>query len=185
MGQQKNHSRLANPTPPAGDRPSKRKTLSLGDGLCLDYPHPSNAAVSAVMQGNRKRDTRPELALRRTLYARGLRYRVHSVVSIGALRVRPDVIFPGAKVAVFVDGCFWHGCRLHGTRPRTNTDYWHAKIARNQARDARTTAALEASGWTVIRAWEHEAPGAVAMRVEHAVAARRAAAQRRASTRSR
>lgn len=119
------------------------------------------------MQGNRRRDTQPERALRRALFARGLRYRVdHPVRTLAAARpIRPDVVFTRAKLAVFVDGCFWHDCPEHGTRPRSNSGYWDAKLARNVERDRRYDALLAEAGWTVIRIWEHEDMGAAAKRV--------------------
>jgi DNA mismatch endonuclease, patch repair protein len=122
------------------------------------------------MVGNRRKDTGPELALRSALHRRGLRFRLDRKVGSGRSAPRPDIVFPSEKVAVFVDGCYWHGCADHGTRPRTNSAYWDAKIGRNQARDARNTAALKAAGWTVVRVWEHEAPEIAARRVEAAVA---------------
>ena len=120
------------------------------------------------MQANRSRDTKPEMAVRSALHRRGLRYRI-SVRPESELRRTADVVFRKAKVAVFVDGCFWHGCPEHGTRPSTNRDYWKAKIEGNVARDADTTLRLEKSGWTVLRFWEHENPEEVADQVELAV----------------
>lgn len=127
------------------------------------------------MRANKRRDTGPELALRSELHRRGLRYRVDQPVRIGSERpVRPDVVFTRRKVAVFVDGCFWHGCPVHGTLPKkTNRGYWTEKIARNQERDRRNKLLLESDGWIVIRAWGHEEPTAVADRVERALARRR------------
>src|SRR4051794_5345566 len=110
------------------------------------------------MQGNRGRDTSPELRLRSELHWRGLRFRLHRRVGEGRSAPRPDLVFPRKRVAVFVDGCFWHGCPAHGVRPRTNADYWAAKIERNRERDERNDDALAASGWAVIRVWEHESP---------------------------
>lgn len=107
------------------------------------------------MQGNRKRDTRPELAIRSELHRRGFRYRVDTR-PIATLRCRADIVFRRKKVVVFVDGCFWHGCPDHGTRPKTNAGYWRAKIGRNVERDRLNEAELNAAGWTVIRVWEHE-----------------------------
>lgn len=133
----------------------------------LELPRPpgaSSPAVRAVMAGNRKRDTRPEKALRSALHARGLRYRLHIRPVSGSCQV--DVLFRAARVAVFVDGCFWHRCPKHGVRPRTNADYWDAKIARNVERDRQNTAELEAAGWTVVRVWEHEDPTAAAERID-------------------
>lgn len=105
------------------------------------------------MQANRRRDTGPELALRRELHRRGLRYRVGYPV---LPRRRADIVFTRARVAVFVDGCFWHGCPAHATSAVLNAEYWRDKIAANQARDQDTTSRLTASGWQVIRVWEHE-----------------------------
>ena len=117
------------------------------------------------MAAIRSRDTKPELAVRRLLHAMGLRYRVDRAPLAG-LRRRADVVFGPARVAVFIDGCFWHGCPEHGNpRPAANSWYWPAKIARNNARDQDTDQALAAHGWAVIRAWEHEVPGEVAARV--------------------
>jgi len=116
------------------------------------------------MQGNRKRDTRPELALRSELHRRGLRYRVDASPLPG-LRCRADVVFTRLQVAVFIDGCFWHGCPEHGTKPNTNASYWQAKIGRNVERDRRNDARLSKEGWTVIRVWEHEDPTVAARRI--------------------
>ncbi len=120
------------------------------------------------MQGNRKRDTRPELALRSELHRRGLRYRIDTG-PLKSLRCRADIVFRRQKVAVFVDGCFWHGCPEHGTSPRTNATYWNAKIARNIERDRFNETELSAAGWAVVRVWEHEAPGDAADRIARAL----------------
>lgn len=118
------------------------------------------------MQANRRRDTGPEKSVRSELFARGLRYRVDLPIRSGAHRpIRADVVFPARKVAVFIDGCFWHGCPVHGTQPTRNADYWTRKIEENRERDARHTAVLRDAGWTVIRAWEHETPASVADRI--------------------
>ncbi len=143
-----------------------------------NYPHPTSAAVTAQMKGNRRADTRPEVALRAALHARGLRFRKDYRLPIpGARPTRVDVVFTRARVAVFIDGCFWHGCPEHGRVPSTNAHYWPAKLARNRERDRRVTAGLEADGWTVVRAWEHEAVEGVVERVAAAVA--RARSERR------
>jgi DNA mismatch endonuclease (patch repair protein) len=120
------------------------------------------------MRGNRKRDTRPEVAVRRAAHALGLRYRVASR-PLPDRRWTADMVFPTARVAVFVDGCFWHGCPEHFKPPRTNPEYWTPKIARNRARDAQVDEALAVAGWTVVRAWEHEDSHAVALQVFNAV----------------
>ena len=133
------------------------------------YPAPSSEAVSSVMRGNRKTDSRPEAALRRELYARGLRYRKNPPIRTSVGVVRPDLTFPGQKVAVFVDGCFWHSCPLHGNVPGTNRDYWATKLNRNRERDHIVTAAMAADGWTVVRVWEHEPLTDAAKTVETAV----------------
>lgn len=106
----------------------------------------------------------PELAVRRLLHAAGLRYRLQVKVP-GMPRRTIDIAFPGAKVAVFLDGCFWHGCPEHATQPKANAQWWREKLDKNMARDRETSELLAAAGWTVLRFWEHEAPEAVAARV--------------------
>lgn len=106
---------------------------------------------SEQMARVRSRDTTPETMLRKALWAAGLRYRVHA-----NLTGTPDVSFPGSKVAVFVDGCFWHGCPEHYTRPVRNAEFWDRKLSRNLARDAKVDAELGAMGWLPLRVWEHE-----------------------------
>ncbi|KND40970.1 very short patch repair endonuclease [Streptomyces stelliscabiei] len=110
------------------------------------------------------KDTAAELAVRRLLHAAGLRYRVEFPVP-GMARRRIDVAFTRAKVAVLIDGCFWHGCPEHATQPKSNAEWWRNKLDRNMARDRETTEHLTAAGWTVLRFWEHEAPEEVAVRV--------------------
>lgn len=118
---------------------------------------PSSADVSARMSRLPRRDTAPEVALRRLLHLRGMRYRVNLPVP-GWPRRTIDVAFTRAKVAVFIDGCYWHGCPHHGRLPRTNQDWWAEKLSRNRARDAQTTAHLLHLGWDVLRFWGHEDP---------------------------
>lgn len=120
------------------------------------------------MQANRSRDTRPELAVRRLLHARGLRFRV-CFRPVTTSRLTADIVFTRAKVAVFVDGCFWHGCPVHYKSPQRNSEYWATKIVKNQERDARLDALLLNDGWALIRAWEHESANVVADRVEATV----------------
>ncbi|ADP84920.1 very short patch repair endonuclease [Pseudofrankia inefficax] len=125
------------------------------------------------MQLQRTRDTAPELALRRRLHGMGLRYRV-DVQPLRDLRRRADLVFGPSKVAVFVDGCFWHGCPVHGNpRPAANTWYWPDKIAGNKARDTDTDRRLQEAGWAVVRVWEHDDPKTVAGQVAELVASRR------------
>lgn len=119
-----------------------------------------------------RRDTKPELALRRALHARGYRYRVDRAVLAGARR-RPDIVFGPARVVVFVDGCFWHGCPDHGTWPTHNGDFWRDKIETNRLRDRDTDSRLEDAGWTVVRVWEHEDAEHAADRLETIVRDRR------------
>ncbi|MEO7079221.1 very short patch repair endonuclease [Rhodococcus sp. BP22] len=116
----------------------------------------TDAATSARLSKQRRRDTGPELALRRELHRRGLRYFVDRAPLKG-LRRRADVVFPRRKVAVYVDGCFWHSCPVHATSPRNNAQWWTDKLAANVIRDRDTDARLDAAGWTVVRVWEHEA----------------------------
>ena len=135
------------------------------------YPTPSSEAVSNVMRGNRKTGSRPEANLRRELHARGLRYRKNPSLGTSVGLVRPDLAFAGPKVAVFVDGCFWHSCPVHGNTPGTNRDYWEPKLRRNCERDRQVTEALMADGWVVVRVWEHESLATAASAVETAVRA--------------
>ncbi len=135
-------------------------------------PPASSGAVRRTMQANRGRDTRPEVRLRSTLHSLGLRFFTHRR-PMSSLRCVADVVFPSERVAVFVDGCWWHGCPQHGRRPRTNPDYWSAKFERNRLRDQRNDASLGEAGWAVVRAWEHEDPAAVAQRVRALVLQRR------------
>ena len=123
-------------------------------------PHPSSPGVSARMARQARRDTKPELALRSALHRQGLRFRVDYHVP-GMARRTIDVAFPGKKVALFVDGCFWHGCPLHGTYPTANADWWAEKIAANRRRDVETTEHLRGLGWQVLRLWEHDLPDGV------------------------
>ena len=125
-------------------------------------------ALSARMSVLARRDTKPELALRRALYARGHRYRVQLPVP-GLARRRIDVAFPGRKVAVFVDGCFWHRCPAHCRVPRANEAWWLWKLERNTARDVDTTRHLTEQGWHVVRVWEHEPVDEMISAVESAI----------------
>jgi DNA mismatch endonuclease (patch repair protein) len=134
------------------------------------YPKPGSAHISAAMRGNRKRDSRPEVALRSILHGMGLRYRKNLRIRLPELSVTPDLVFRGAHVTVFVDGCYWHSCPMHGSQPRRNSAYWRAKLAGNLARDRRVNDALAKAGWTVVRVWEHVAPAVAAKTVAKAVA---------------
>ncbi|CAL9429731.1 hypothetical protein SUDANB99_02019 [Streptomyces sp. enrichment culture] len=136
----------------------------------------SSAARRRNMQAIRSRDTKPEQLVRRLLHAQGLRYRV-AARPIPALRRTADIVFRPAKVAVFIDGCYWHGCPEHYVAPRTNPGFWSDKVARNIARDRDTDQQLTAAGWTVLRFWEHEPSVECAMRIAQEVEKRRPARQ--------
>lgn len=123
------------------------------------------------MQSNKGRDTKPELALRRAVHALGLRYRV-STRPLPHLRRTADLVFTRAKVAVFLDGCFWHGCPEHHTYAATNSEYWAEKVERNRARDRETDRLLAEAGWVTVRVWEHEDPVRAAGRVAEVVRSR-------------
>jgi DNA mismatch endonuclease (patch repair protein) len=121
-----------------------------------DYPHPSSQGRSANMKANRRTDTKPELALRHALHRLGYRYRKDYRLDLdGGRRVRPDIVFTARKLAVFVDGCFWHACPEHGSKPKANEWYWTPKLVRNVERDRINDASLKLAGWTVVRLWEH------------------------------
>lgn len=121
------------------------------------------------MQAIRGRDTSAELSVRRLIHAEGLRYRVDAAPLVGVRR-RADIVFRRQKIAVFIDGCFWHGCPEHGRKSfNSNPDYWPSKIESNRARDMETTALLSEAGWTVMRFWEHEESVEVARTIERVV----------------
>ena len=136
----------------------------------------SSPAVRASMQGNKSRDTSPELAVRRAAHALGLRYRV-ATRPIKTLRRTADLVFTKRKIAVFIDGCFWHGCPTHHSVAKTNADYWATKVLKNRTRDVDTNETLTAEGWTVLRFWEHEDPLTVAQNIAATVKASSAANQ--------
>jgi len=127
--------------------------------LRLDYvdPHHTVTSLERVRSSGprRSRDTRPELLIRKALFHLGLRYRVNFPVP-GSRRRSMDIAFPRWQVAIFVDGCYWHGCPMHFKLPKTNTDFWVRQISRTRDRDSETNAWLRESGWTVMRFWEHQ-----------------------------
>jgi len=131
-------------------------------------PSASSPAALRRMQSARQRDTKPELMLRSALHRRGLRFFVDRAPS-PTVRRRADVVFPRLRIAVYIDGCFWHGCPLHGTWPKANADWWREKIARNRERDRDTNRQLADANWTVVRVWEHESTDEAAERIENAV----------------
>ena len=142
----------------------------------------SSAGVRKSMQSNKGRDTKPELAVRRALHALGLRYRV-SVRPLPNLRRTADIVFRPVRVAVFIDGCFWHGCPVHHTVAATNAGYWAEKVVRNRERDSETDLALLDAGWLAVRIWEHEDPIDVAAQIAKIVRSRRSAQRKPASLR--
>ncbi len=136
----------------------------------------SSLAVRAVMRANRGKDTGPELALRSLLYRRGLRYRVDTR-PLPDIRRTADVVFPKDQVAVFLDGCYWHGCPEHYRAATKNAGTWRDKIDGNRARDAQTNEILRGAGWTVIRVWEHEDLAEAAERIARELRERRASSR--------
>ncbi len=142
---------------------------SLRDDTGTALSWASSPAVRRVMQGNKSRDTLPEIAVRRAVHAMGMRFRV-SARPIAELRRTADLVFRRSRVAVFIDGCFWHGCPAHHAPPKSNSEYWAQKIEGNRTRDVNTTELLRAAGWMVLRFWSHEEPLEVAARIARAVA---------------
>ena len=139
-----------------------------------DRPLPSSVGVSERMSRLGQRDTLPEREIRSALHRRGLRFRVQRPLDFDRRR-RVDIVFPRERVAVFVDGCFWHSCPEHATFPRANAVFWRTKLRRNVERDRDTDQRLMAMNWTVLRIWEHEPPEEAADRIEALVRARRLA----------
>lgn len=123
------------------------------------------------MQRQARRDTAAELAVRRAVWRRGLRYRV-DVSPLPGTRRRADMVFRRLRVAVFIDGCFWHGCPEHATAPKANAGWWAEKLSANVRRDRDTDARLDEAGWLVVRIWEHENPEEAAERIEQVVRSR-------------
>ncbi|WP_420734596.1 very short patch repair endonuclease [Brevibacterium luteolum] len=121
-------------------------------------PPASSERRSRIMRAIRSQDTKPELQIRSRLHSAGLRFRCNYRIDLPEGRVRPDIVFTRRRVAVFVDGCFWHCCPDHGSKPKTNSIFWHEKLERNAQRDVRTNKILANAGWRVIRIWEHEDP---------------------------
>ncbi len=122
----------------------------------IPYPHAANEGRSANMRAIKRTGTKPEVALRSALHRLGYRYRKdHRLDLADGVRVRPDIVFTARKVAVFVDGCFWHACPDHGREPSVNQWYWAPKLRRTVERDRAADTALAAAGWRVVRLWEH------------------------------
>lgn len=136
-------------------------------------PTASSPSVRRRMIATKRRDTPEEVRLRRVLHRMGFRYSIDAAPLPG-LRRRADILFRRDKLAVFVDGCFWHGCPIHKSEPKTNAEWWREKLAANIRRDRDTDSGLRAAGWLVIRVWAHEAPDRAAQRVQRSLARRRA-----------
>ena len=127
----------------------------------------SDVIRSRIMRSNRGTGTRPEIAVRGILHARGFRYKVNAR-PVEHIRRTADILFTKQKLAIFIDGCFWHRCPDHGSQPKTNADYWAAKLERNVQRDKDTSARLTDAGWSVLRFWEHEDPVTVSQKISSA-----------------
>ena len=155
------HRRCAH-TPAVMTLPRRRRNV----------PAASSETARLRMERQRARDTQPELAIRSALHRRGLRFRVHAR-PISGVRREADVIFPTQRIAVFIDGCYWHGCPDHATWPKQNADWWRRKIQSNRARDKDTDSKLSSAGWLPIRVWEHEDPEAAATRIDEVVRCRK------------
>lgn len=167
----------------AGEDPGRSavaRTVNLGGGRIVPYPEPKDEAATKIGKANRRTDTKPEIRLRSALHRRGHRFRKDDLLRVGAVRVRPDIVFTRWRVAVFVDGCFWHGCPDHQHVPKTNRDYWVPKLEANVERDRRVDAGLAEDGWVVVRIWEHVGIDDAVEAVELALKARRALPGRRA-----
>lgn len=133
----------------------------------MPYPAASSPGRARNMRAIKRTGTKPEVAIRSALHAKGYRFRKDYLVRIGDFKVKPDIVFTRKRVAVFVDGCFWHCCPSHGRTPSTNEWYWSPKLIRNQTRDAEVNRALSTGGWTVIRIWEHVNIGDALDAIEH------------------
>lgn len=152
-----------------GSTPSRDDEPAMEVRSPRPYPPASTPAVRRRMERQARRDTAPELALRKALYRRGHRYRLQWPVP-GAPRRRIDIAFPGRRLAVFLDGCFWHGCPEHGRRSGgSNSQWWRKKLAANVRRDRDTDRLLHDAGWNVVRIWEHDQVGTAVRRVEQAL----------------
>jgi len=155
-----------------GDVPSRGtpREVVLSGGRRVPYPEPTSDAATRIGKGNRRTGTEPEEHLRAELHRRGRRFRKDLLLRAADVRTHADVVFTRQRLAVFVDGCFWHACPEHGTSPKSNTAYWGPKLTANVERDRRVDAALRSEGWVVLRIWEHEATSDAADQVERALA---------------
>jgi DNA mismatch endonuclease (patch repair protein) len=143
-------------------------------------PKPSSDAAAKRMRSTKQRDNDSEKALRSALHRLGYRFRIHREIVPGTRR-SVDIVFPTDRVAVFVDGCFWHACPEHGTLPKSNRDWWVQKLTDNAKRDRDTDKRLLDANWLVIRIWEHDDPGDAAARIANSVESRRSERRQRSS----
>jgi len=149
-------------------KPRRLLTSILAPSSSMERPDPSSNAASRRMARVRQKGTRAELELRRALHGRGLRYHLQVPLLSNPRRVA-DIVFPSARLAIFVDGCFWHGCPDHASWPKANAESWRNKIERNRERDIDTARRLETLGWRVMRIWAHENAAVAADRISRVV----------------
>lgn len=157
-------------TVPVPTDKTQRSQEPAGSGVC---PPASTPGRAANMRAIRRRDTKPERQLSSALHALGYRFRRDFPIVIGNARVRPDIVFTRKRVAIFLDGCFWHGCPEHGHKPSVHQSYWNPKLEKNRARDERNNRLLEQEGWTVLRFWEHEPLAEEVARAQESLGQRR------------
>ncbi|SKB03606.1 very short patch repair endonuclease [Aeromicrobium choanae] len=136
----------------------------------MEYQETTTPGRSRNMAAIRGTDTRIEVAVRSALHRAGHRFRKDLVVKTPTVKARPDIVFTRKRLAVFIDGCFWHSCPVHGSRPQRNQGYWNPKLDRNRARDREQDNALAGDGWHVLRFWEHEQVTDIVASIESAVA---------------
>ncbi|GAB2616825.1 very short patch repair endonuclease [Kribbella endophytica] len=154
-------------------KPAKRAPAS--SRKPTEYATPTSPGRSRNMQAIRRTNTKPEVDLRSALHRDGYRFRKDLSIYTSLRRVRPDIVFTARKVAVFVDGCFWHCCPIHGRQPTVNSGYWSPKLQRNVERDRLADTALHEDGWSVVRIWEHESIEEAVRMVKQTVDRRRLA----------
>jgi DNA mismatch endonuclease Vsr len=155
-------TRLPHLGPPAHPAPEAAVAIPGPDAGSSSWA--TSPSVRAVMQGNRKRGTRPELALRQALRHLGIHYRLGRRPLVGRMGT-PDLLLHAGRMAIFIDGCFWHACPDHVSAPASHQEYWGPKIERNRIRDMEVNEMLAAAGWTVVRVWEHESPDVAARKI--------------------
>ena len=147
----------------------RSQTIRTRAGL-LPYPHPDTQATVRSMRGNKAKDTKPEVETRRLLHRQGLRFRKSYTVKLEKRRTRIDIAFQRLRLAVLIDGCFWHGCPEHGHIPKTNRAYWEPKLMGNLERDREVDRLLSEAGWEVMHFWSHMSPQEIACNVAKRVA---------------